>query len=232
MKSRFARQQPLSDGRGSGSNRSRNRRERSILLVHCFPSPVTPSPKGGGASLVSRECLQNGCAIWQPGAAYIDVRTLILLSILAVPALFGQSRPACDLVTQDEANALLGGSANPLSMGAIGCGYSVRTLGVRLTITVTDWGTTTKEIWDGLKATSAKKNWMAGDEAGMGSYAYAEVIRRSVQSSAGKCGFVIVKGTKILQLFVTDSAEKQDIAGRKEMLDKLRPLARKAVQRL
>ncbi len=160
------------------------------------------------------------------------MRILVFLPLLFGTALFGQSRPACELVTQDEANALLGGSANQLSMGAIGCGYSVRALGVRLTITVTDWGTTTKQIWDGLKAISAKKNWMAGDEAGMGSYAYAELIRRSAQSSAGKCGFVIVKGTKILQLFVTDSSEQQDIAGRKEMLDKLRPLARKAVQRL
>jgi hypothetical protein len=149
-----------------------------------------------------------------------------------VPALFGQSRPACDLVTQDEANALLGGSANKLSMGSVGCGYSVPMLGVRLTITVTDWGTTTKEIWDKLRADSAKRTWLVGEAAGMGSYAYAELIRRSAQSSAGKCGYVVVKGTKVFQIFVTDAAEKQDIAGRKEMLDKLRPVAQKAVQRL
>jgi hypothetical protein len=36
----------------------------------------------------------------------------------------------------------------------------------------------------------------------------------------------------LITIFVTDSAEKQDIAGKKEMLDKLRPLAMKAVQRL
>ncbi len=160
------------------------------------------------------------------------MRTLILLCLLLAPALFGQSRSACDLVTQDEANALLGGSANKLAMGAVGCGYSVRTLGVRLTITVTDWGTSAKEVWDKSKTTSMKGNWMAGDEAGMGSYAYAELIRRSAQSSAGKCGFVAVKGTQVFQIFVTDDAEKQDIAGKKEMLDKLRPLAHKAVQRL
>jgi len=156
----------------------------------------------------------------------------MLLPLLLAPTLFGQSRSACDLVTQDEANALLGGSANKLSMGALGCGYSVRTLGVRLTIVVTEWGSTTKQVWDGLKATSGKKNYLVGDEAGMGSYAYAELIRRSAQSSAGKCGFVAVKGASVLQIFVTDDAEKQDIAGKKEMLDKLRPLAQKAVQRL
>jgi len=156
----------------------------------------------------------------------------MLLPLLLAPTLFGQDRSACDLVTQDEANALLGGSANRLSMGALGCGYSVRALGVRLTIVATDWGASVKEVWDKSKATSVKGNWMSGDEVGMGSYAYAELIRRSAQSSAGKCGFVAVKGTKLIQVFVTDSAEKQDIAGKKEMLDKLRPLAQKAVQRL
>jgi len=149
-----------------------------------------------------------------------------------VPTLFGQSRSACDLVTQDEANALLGGTANKLSMGAVGCGYSVRTLGVRLTITVTDWGTSTKSVWDMAKANSVKRQQMAGDEPGMGSYAFAELIRRSAQSSAGKCGFEAVKVTKLITISVTDDAEKQDIAGKKEMLDKLRPLAQKAVQRL
>jgi len=73
---------------------------------------------------------------------------------------------------------------------------------------------------------------MVGDEAGMGSSAYAELIKRSAESSAGKCGFVVVKGGNVLQFFVTDDAEKQDIAGKKEMLDKLRPLALKAVARL
>jgi len=164
--------------------------------------------------------------------AYLDVRTLVLLPLLLAPALFGQSKSACDLVTQDEANALLGGSANQLSMGAIGCGYSVRTLGARLTITVTDWGTTSKAVWDGAKATSIRRNSLVGDEAGMGTYAFAELISRSAQSSAGKCGFEVVKGTKVITIFVTDDAEKQDIAGKKEMLDKLRPLAQKAVQRL
>jgi hypothetical protein len=160
------------------------------------------------------------------------VRALILLPLLLLPTLFGQSRSACDLVTQDEANALLGGTANKLSMGAIGCGYSVRTLGVRLTITVTDWGSTTKSVWDMAKANSVKRQQMAGDEPGMGSYAFAELIRRSAQSSAGKCGFEAVKGTKLITIAVTDDAEKQDIAGKKEMLDKLRPLAQKALQRL
>ncbi len=135
-------------------------------------------------------------------------------------------------MTQDEANALLGGTADKLAVTASGCGYSVRSLGVRLTVVVMDWGNMAKDVWDKSKATATKGNWLAGDEPGMGSYAYAELIRRSAQSSAGKCGFVVVKGAKLLQIFITDSAEKQDIAGRKEMLDKLRPLAQKAVQRL
>jgi len=52
---------------------------------------------------------------------------------------------------------------------------------VRLTITVTDWGASAKAVWDKAKATSMKGNWLVGDEAGMGTYAYGELIRRSAR---------------------------------------------------
>ncbi len=157
---------------------------------------------------------------------------LILLSALAVPAIWAQSHVACDLVHQDEAIQLLGGAALQIKVGPLGCGYSLRARGVRLTITLVDIGPTVKDFWDGMKAQSAKRGFMAGDEPGMGSVAYAELIKRSAQSSAGKAGFVAVKGNTLMQIFVTDSAEKEDFAGRKETLDKLRPLAKKAADRI
>jgi hypothetical protein len=160
------------------------------------------------------------------------VRNLTFLSVLLAPALFGQTHSACDLVAQGEADAFLGGASRQVAVGTLGCGYSVRATGASLTITVMDLGASAKATWDGLKSQTARSNWLVGDEAGMGSSAYAELIRRSAESSAGKCGFVVVKGGNVFQIFLTDDAGKQDIAGKKEMLDKLRPLAQKAVDRL
>ena len=157
--------------------------------------------------------------------------TLLCLTFLA-PALFGQTKAACDLVTQAEADALLGGSSRQIPVGKLGCGYSLRASGLNLTITVMDLGTSAKQTWDGMKSQAANAHWLAGDEAGMGSNAYAHLIKRSAESSAGKCGFVVIKGANVFQIFVTDRAENADLAGKKEMLDKLRPLAKKAVERL
>jgi hypothetical protein len=157
---------------------------------------------------------------------------LILLSALAVPGIWAQSHAACDLVHQDEANQLLGGEALEIKVGPLGCGYSVRARGIRLTITLVDVGSTVKDFWAGMKAQSAKRGFLVGDEPGMGAAAYAEMIKRSAQSSAGKAGFVVVKGETLLQIFVTDAAEKEDFAGKKETLDKLRPLAKKAAERI
>jgi hypothetical protein len=160
------------------------------------------------------------------------VRTFTLYSFLLVPGLFGQTHSACDLVTQGEADGLLGGSTHQIAVGTLGCGYSNRAAGVKLSLVVMDLGVSAKQTWDGMKAQTAKAKWLVGDEQGMGSNAYAQLIKRSAESSAGKCGFVVVKGGNVFQIFVTDDAEKQDIAGKKEMLDKLRPLALKAVSRL
>jgi len=160
------------------------------------------------------------------------VRNFTLLSFLIVPALFGQTHSACDLVKQDEADALLGGSSRQIAVGTLGCSYGNRATGVKLTITTMDLGTSAKPTWDSMKAQTARSNWLVGDEAGMGSSAYAQLIKRSAESSAGKCGFVVVKGKNMFQIFLTDDSQKQDIAGKKEMLDKLRPLALKAVERL
>jgi hypothetical protein len=107
----------------------------------------------------------------------------------------------------------------------------MRERGIRLTITLVDIGPTVKSFWDGMKAQSAKRGFLVGDKPGIGA-AYAEMIKRSAQNSSGKAGFVVVKGDTLLQIFVTDAAEKEDIAGKKETLDKLRPLAKKAADRI
>ncbi|HEX3744564.1 MAG TPA: hypothetical protein VHW09_11560 [Bryobacteraceae bacterium] len=160
------------------------------------------------------------------------MRKLILLSIVFLPSLFGQASSTCNLVKQDEADALMGGASRQVAVGNLGCGYSLRTAGLNLSITVMDMGTSAKTIWDSLKDEARRRNWLIGEEPGMGSDSFAELIKRSAESSAGKAGFVVLKGTKVLQIFVTDSAAKADIAGKKEMLDKMRPVAQKAVQRL
>ncbi|MEI9976419.1 MAG: hypothetical protein WDO73_32805 [Ignavibacteriota bacterium] len=125
-----------------------------------------------------------------------------------------------------------GGGSRQVAVGKLGCAYSLRATGVTLTITVMDLGVSAKATWDAMKEQTARSNWLAGDEGGMGSAAFAELIKRSADSSAGKCGFVAVKGANVFQIFVTDHADKEDIAGKKEMLEKLRPVAQKAIGRL
>jgi hypothetical protein len=162
----------------------------------------------------------------------MSVRTYLVLTFLLLPSLFGQNHTVCDLVKQDEADALLRGSSKQLAVTSMGCGYSNRANGLRLTITVMDLGNMANTTWDGMKSQAQKNNSLVGGEPGMGSNAYSQMIKRSAASSAGRCAFVAVKGTKVIQVVVTDEAEKDDLAGKKEMLDKLRPVAQKAVERL
>jgi hypothetical protein len=150
--------------------------------------------------------------------------------LLLATAVFAEG--ICDLVKSDEAASLLGGTTTTTAVGKLGCSYSNRARGVRLTVTMMDLGTSAKQTWAGLKQQTADAKWLVGDETGMGSTAYAQLIRRSAESSAGKCGFVAVKGTKVIQMFVTDTADREDIAGKKETLDRFRPLAHKVMERV
>jgi hypothetical protein len=155
---------------------------------------------------------------------------LACIILLLAPMAFAEG--ICDLVKADEAVSLLGGTTTTTAVGQLGCSYSNRARGVRLTVTMMDLGTSAKQTWAGLKQQASDAKWLVGDEPGMGSTAYAQLIRRSAESSAGKCGFVAVKGTKVIQMFLTDSSDKEHVAGKKETLDKFRPLAHKVVERL
>jgi hypothetical protein len=134
------------------------------------------------------------------------------------------------LLAPAEGASLLGGTTTTTAVGQLGCSYSNRAQGVRLTVTMMDLGTSAKQTWAGLKQQAGDAKWLVGDEPGMGSY--AQLIHCSAGSSTGKCGFVAVKRTRVIQMFLTDSADKEDIAGKKETLDRFRPLAHKVVERL
>jgi hypothetical protein len=136
----------------------------------------------------------------------------------------------CRVVDQKDAESLLG-PAKSMAVGSMGCSYSNRDKGVRMTITAMDMGASAKQIWEGMKKKSQSAGWLAGDESGIGTVAYAELIKRSKESSAGRAAFIVVKGGNVIQIVVTDSAEKDDIAGKKEMLDKLRPVAKRIVDK-
>ena len=154
---------------------------------------------------------------------------LSIALLLLASTCFAQKKP-CDLIKQDEADAVLGASKQ-LDLGAMGCSYSNRDKGVRITLVTLDVGTAAAKTYEGLKQKTKDSGWLFGDEGAMGSAAYAELIKRSAQSSSGKCGFVVLKGNRVIQIHVSDSANKDDLAGKKEMLDKLRPLAKKIVER-
>jgi len=151
--------------------------------------------------------------------------------LLFAPAAFAAGG-VCELVKPDEAAAILGGPVSSIPVGTLGCSYGNRARGLRLTVTVMAAGTMARQTWEGMRSSASSAKWLAGDERGMGTAAYAQLIRRNSESSAGKCGFVAIKGGKLVQMFISDSAEKEDVAGKKEMLDRFRPLAHKIVERL
>jgi hypothetical protein len=138
----------------------------------------------------------------------------------------------CDKFDTRDADALLGGPAVPLSVGSLGCSYSVRGKGVRLTLTLSDEGPGARKTYDTLKQKTKSGGWLAGEEMGMGTAAFGELIKRTPQNPISKSGFVILKGTKLIQIYVSDSLGTSDLAGRKDTLDRLRPIARKAVDRI
>jgi len=159
------------------------------------------------------------------------MRTLWLAWLLLAPAAPGQGH-ACGLVTAEEAAAVVGPVDSPMAVGNAGCSYANRARGVRLIVTVMDLGEMARQTWDGLRNRSADASWLVGGEAGMGAAAYSEVVRRGAYSATGRCGFVAVKGGKVVHLFVSDSAGKADVAGRREMLERLRPVTRTIVERM
>ena len=70
------------------------------------------------------------------------------------------------------------------------------------------------------------------DEPGLGNAAYGELVKYSGADSGGKCGFVVIKGSKLIQFYVSDSGGKSSLAGRRETLDKLRPIAKRVIDRI
>ena len=139
----------------------------------------------------------------------------------------------CDKIDAKDASAILGGSAVPLSVGALGCSYSVREKGVRLTLTLSDEGSNANKIFTSLRQKTKAAGWLMGDELmTIGFPAYGELIKRSATNPSGKCGFVVLKGSKLIQVYISDSGGMADLAGRKDTLDKLRPIAKKAVDRI
>lgn len=158
------------------------------------------------------------------------MKSILMLALLGGAVCWAQD--PCAPVAQADADALLGGVATKMAVGKMGCSFGVRAKGVRLTLTALDAGKMAQQTFDGMKGKSKASGWLAGEEAGMGEKAYAELIPRSAESAAGKAGFVVVKAGKVIQISVTDSAGKDDIAGKKAMLDQLRPVAKRIVEKL
>jgi hypothetical protein len=162
----------------------------------------------------------------------MTARRVLLTVCLAAITACGVFAQFCEKIDARDADAILGGAAVPLSVGSLGCSYSVREKGVRLTLTLSDEGPNARKLFDSLKQKTKAAGWLVSDEPGIGNAAYSELIKRTPQNPAGKCGFVVIKGSKLIQIYVSDSGAKFDIAGRRETLEKLRPIARKALDRI
>ena len=159
----------------------------------------------------------------------MTVRRLVILSTLAVinsSASFAQN---CEKIEQRDADAILGGSATPLGLGAIGCSYSVRGKAARLTMTLGDEGANAKKTYESNRRTAKNAGWFVNDELlTLGYTSFSESIKPSGPTAA-KIGFIVMKGSKIIQFYITDSS---GTVVRRETLEKLRPIARRSLDRI
>lgn len=154
----------------------------------------------------------------------IASRLLLFFTVAA----FTASAQYCDKIDQRDADMILGGQATPLGMGVIGCSYSVRGKGARLTLTLSDEGANAKKNFDLLKKNAKNPGWYVNDELTLGLTAFSEWIKASGPNAA-KVGFIVMKGSKLIQFYITDST---GTVGRRETLDKLRPIAKRVIDRI
>ena len=155
----------------------------------------------------------------------MTVRSFLLLFTLATSACFAQY---CDKIDQRDADLVLGGQATPLGMGVLGCSYSVRGKAARLTLTLSDEGANAKKSFETSRRAAKTSGWFVNDELMLGVTAFSEWIKPSGPAAA-KVGFIVMKGSKLIQFYVTDSS---GVVGRKETLEKLRPIARRVIDRI
>ena len=151
---------------------------------------------------------------------------LLLIFALSASASFAQY---CDKIDQRDADAILGGPATPLGLGALGCSYSVRGKSARLTLTLSDEGASIGKHFDGLRKETRSSGWLTGDEPTLGNGGFGEWIKPGSKSPSGKCGFVVMKGSKLILFYISDTGI---LASRRETLDKLRPIAKRVIDRI
>lgn len=151
---------------------------------------------------------------------------LLLLFTLAASASFAQF---CDKFDQRDADGILGGPATPLGMGALGCSYSVRGKSARLTMTLSNQHATIQSDFDGLKKKTKASGWFTADEPGMGNAAFGEWIKPGPRNPSGKVGFVVMKGSVLILFYISDTGT---LASKRETLEKLRPIAKRVIDRI
>ena len=150
---------------------------------------------------------------------------LLLVLALAASASFAQY---CDKIDPRDADQILGGQSMPLGLGPNGCSYSVRGKGARLTLTLSDESANAAQDFAILHHKAKSGGWLVADEQTLGLTAFSQWIKASGPNSA-KCGFIVKKGSKIIQFYITDST---GTVARRDTVDKLRPIAKRVIDRI
>jgi hypothetical protein len=95
-----------------------------------------------------------------------------------------------------------------------------------------DAGPNARKTFDDMKQAARRGGWLVGDENGMGFLGFSELMKRSAKTPSAKGEFVFLKGNRIIEIYVSDSGGKQDFAERKDTLDRLRPIAKRAASKI
>jgi hypothetical protein len=155
----------------------------------------------------------------------IALAALLVLGGVASPA---QTKGGCSLITPDEAASVLGGKGEQNEVGPM-CVFVDKVHHLALTVSNTTYGPKTQLVFDESRKGALGQKAVVKDETGFGVGAYSAVYSGM---SGTESAITALKGKVMLSVSVKDDGGNTHVAGSAATLDKLRPVAKKALDRL
>ncbi len=157
----------------------------------------------------------------------------VTIALAAVLALEGVASPAqtkggCSLITPDEAASVLGGKGEQNEVGPV-CVFVDKVHHLVLRVSSVTYGSKTQLVFDESRKSAVGQKAVVKDEAGFDGTAYSAVYSGM---SGAESAIAALKGRVMLSVSVRDDGGNTHVAGSAATLDKLRPVAKKASDRL
>jgi len=155
----------------------------------------------------------------------IALTALLALGGVASPA---QTKGGCALITPDEAASVLGGKGEQNEVGPV-CVLVDKVHHLVLRVSSATYGSKTQLVFDESRKGAVGQKAVVKNETGVGGAVYSAVYSGM---SGTESAIVALKEKVMLSVSVRDDGGNTHVAGSAATLDKLRPVAKKALGRL